>query len=208
MTSLLEPDRLLATYMAGVFPMADEHGELHWLAPDPRAIIELDQTKVSRSLRSTVRRGVYGITIDRAFERVIAACADRPDGTWISDSIKTAYCRLHELGFGHSIEAWRDGKLAGGLYGVSIGGAFFGESMFHRDTDASKVALVHLVTHMKKRGMILLDIQFMTEHLRQFGASDITRTEYERRLQKAVRMDCRFTDDAGQVLFQDDGQGA
>jgi len=163
---------------------------------------------VSRSLRSTVRRGVFGITINRAFERVIGACADRPEGTWISDSIKTAYCRLHELGFVHSLEAWRDGKLAGGLYGVSIGGAFFGESMFYRDTDASKVALVHLVAHMKKRGMVLLDIQFMTEHLRQFGASEITRTDYEQRLRAAIRMDCGFTDDAGQVLFQDDGRGA
>ena len=188
----LVPARLLAAYAAGVFPMADDSGELHWLAPDPRAIIELTASRsasapaVPRSLRSVIRRGVFTVTMDRAFDRIIEACANRAEGTWISEDIKEAYSTLHRQGFAHSVECWRSHELAGGLYGVAIGGAFFGESMFHRETNASKVALVFLVERMRARGFALLDVQFMTEHLRRFGAVEIPRADYERRLRRAV----------------------
>lgn len=190
----LAPDRLIAAYTVGIFPMADDEGDLHWLAPDPRCVIELDRFTVSRSLRSVVRRGVFEMAVDRAFGEVIAACADRADGTWISAEIREAYVELHRMGFAHSVESWKDGELAGGLYGVSIGGAFFGESMFHRQTDASKAALVALVERLRERGYMLLDVQFATDHLRQFGAVEIPRPVYERRLRQAVRMRCSFVD--------------
>jgi len=190
----LAPERLLAAYAIGIFPMADDEGEIHWFAPDPRATIELDSFKMSRSLRALCRKNVFRITIDQAFDRVIHCCADRGEGTWISDDIKEAYSRLHELGFAHSMEAWRGDELAGGLYGVAIAGAFFGESMFHEVTDASKVALAHLVEHMRVRGYVLLDVQFVTKHLEQFGAIEVPRSEYERRLQDAMLVDCAFVD--------------
>ena len=190
----LSPQRLLASYIAGIFPMADEIGEIHWMSPDPRAIIELDQLKVSRSLRTVLRRGKFDLRVNAAFEDVLVACADRPDGTWISQEIGVAYCALRDLGYAHSVEAWSDGQLVGGLYGVAIGGAFFGESMFHRETDASKAALVHLVSRMLERGMTLLDVQFMTPHLHTMGAVEIPLREYEHRLQQAVRLPVSFGD--------------
>ncbi len=192
----LSPDRLLLAYQVGIFPMADDDGEIRWFAPDPRAIIPLDGFVVSRSLRAAVRRGAYEVCVNRAFDDVIVACAARDEGTWISDDIRLAYGALHRLGFAHSVEAWKDGQLVGGLYGVAIGGAFFGESMFHRATDASKVALVHLVERMRERGYALLDTQFMTEHLRQFGTVEIPRAEYERRLRKAIQLKCSFEGDS------------
>ena len=194
----LAPETLLAAYVIGIFPMADDGDEVHWLSPDPRAIIELDAFKISRSLRVARQRRVFEVTINRAFPGVIEACADRTEGTWISEEIHKAYCELHRLGFAHSVEAWRDGRLAGGLYGVAIGGAFFGESMFHRVSDASKVALVHLVERMRRRGFVLLDVQFMSEHLRQFGAVEIPRTEYERRLRQALSLSCALVDAPGE----------
>lgn len=190
----LAPDRLLAAYSVGIFPMADDEGELMWLAPDPRAIIELEGFKVSRSLHSAVRRETFSVTFDRAFAEVLLACADRIEGTWISADIDEAYRELHRMGFAHSVEAWCDDQLAGGLYGVTIGGAFFGESMFHRETNASKVALVHLVERMRTRGFVLLDVQFMTDHLRQFGAVEIPRVEYEGRLKTALPLPCSLVD--------------
>ncbi len=201
MRSPLAPERLLAAYAAGIFPMADEVGQVHWLAPDPRAVIPLDGFKASRSLRSARRGGAFTLTINRAFVEVIEACAKRADGTWISPDIRDAYCRLHQAGYGHSVEAWMGNQLAGGLYGVSIGGAFFGESMFHRVTDASKVALVVLVERMRERGFTLLDVQFMTDHLRQFGAVEISRLEYETRLRKATRLPCSFVDRPGAITL-------
>jgi leucyl/phenylalanyl-tRNA--protein transferase len=174
--------------------MADEDGQIYWYAPDPRAIIELDAFRVTRSLRKTVQREVFDLHVDRDFAGVIRACADRDEGTWISNEIIDAYEQLHELGFAHSVEAWSEGGLAGGLYGIAIGGAFFGESMFYRVRDASKVALVHLVARMRDRGFLLLDVQFMTEHLQRFGAKHVSRTEYLRRLQRAIRLSCRFGD--------------
>ena len=189
----LHPQRLLAAYAVGLFPMADDSGELHWLAPDPRCVIELDTFKPSRSLRAICRRGEFEITVDRSFADVIDACASRPEGTWISSEIREAYVELHRLGFAHSVESWRGGTLTGGLYGVSLGGAFFGESMFHRVTDASKVALVALIERMRERGLDLLDVQFLTDHLRQFGAIEIPRSVYEQRLLAAVKRACSFT---------------
>lgn len=194
MTDPLAPDRLLAAYSVGIFPMADETGQLHWLAPDPRCVIELDAFKTSRSLRSVLRRRVFDITVDESFESVIDACADRPGGTWISPAIRSACVTLHRLGFAHSVESRRDSRLVGGLYGVTLGGAFFGESMFYDETDASKAALASLVQRMRDRGFVLLDVQFMTDHLRRFGAAEIPRADYAARLYDAVRMKCSFAD--------------
>lgn len=191
----LEPERLLAAYAVGIFPMADESGKMHWLAPDPRAVIPFDQFKISRSLQSVIRRGVFEITVNQSFPEVVRACANRSEGTWISDDIFEAYSKLHRISFAHSVEAWHEGVLAGGLYGVTMGGAFFGESMFHNVTDASKVAMAALVDRMKQRGFILLDVQFMTDHLRRFGAVEIPRERYEELLHKAIKLHCQFDDD-------------
>lgn len=188
---------LLAAYTQGVFPMAHpEHdNEIYWYAPDPRAIIDLDEFKTTRRLRQTVRQGVFEVRINTAFEEVIDACAaprGEDEATWISSGIAKAYIDLHRAGFAHSVEAWKDGQLAGGLYGVSVGGLFAGESMFHRVTDASKVALVALVERMKQQGMGLLDIQFMTDHLARFGAKEIPKDAYEERLADAIEQRCTF----------------
>lgn len=196
MRNELTPENLLAAYAVGIFPMADEEGAVHWLAPDPRAVLELDHLRVSRSLRTVVQRGVFETSVNRAFEDVMDHCADRADGTWISREIREAYIRLHRLGYAHSIETWKDGQLAGGLYGVALGGAFFGESMFHRVSNASKVALVELVSRMRSRCFVLLDVQFLTDSLRRFGAVEIPRTDYETRLEHAVRRACSFVDEA------------
>jgi leucyl/phenylalanyl-tRNA--protein transferase len=200
----LSPRLLLTAYANGIFPMADDAGVIHWLAPDPRAIIELDQFKISRSLRSLHRREAFDISVDRAFDEVIDACADRKEGTWISQEIKTAYRRLHQLGFAHSVEAWQEGRLVGGLYGVALGGAFFGESMFNKVSNASKVALVALVQRMRARGFMLLDVQFVTEHLAQFGAVEIPRAEYERRLEAAIEIECSLADPPDEMIRNDE----
>jgi leucyl/phenylalanyl-tRNA--protein transferase len=193
---MLPIDLLVSAYAGGWFPMAVEGGEIRWFSPDPRGIIPLDTFHVSRRLARVVRSGAFTIQVDRDFEAVIRSCAlaDRDDdgGTWIDGEIYDSYCALHEAGYAHSVEAWQDGVLAGGLYGVALGGAFFGESMFHRVTDASKVALVALVERMRERGFTLLDTQWTTEHLEQFGAVDIPRDEYLRRLDAALRLDRSF----------------
>ncbi|NOT01997.1 MAG: leucyl/phenylalanyl-tRNA--protein transferase [Phycisphaerales bacterium] len=190
----LEPDVLLGAYADGIFPMADETGEIEWFSPDPRAIIPLDAFRVSSNLGRSCRSGRFEVHINRDFAGVMSACAEREEGTWISRDIIEAYTRIHGLGFGYSVEVYREGELAGGLYGVALGGAFFGESMFHRVTDASKVALVHLVERMRARGFTLLDVQFMTPHLRQFGTIEIPRETYLARLQSALRQRCVFAD--------------
>jgi leucyl/phenylalanyl-tRNA--protein transferase len=172
--------------------MADPEGEIEWFSPPRRAIIEPAAFHVPRSLRQTYRQKRFELCIDRDFPRVVAACAERPDGTWISREIIRVYTELHRLGFAHSVETWQGAELAGGLYGVSLGGAFFGESMFHRASNASKVALVCLVERMRQRGMVLLDCQFMTEHLRQFGTIEITRRAYLRRLAAALAIPSHF----------------
>ncbi len=188
----LAPERLLAAYASGIFPMADEDGELFWMAPDPRAVIDIDTFNASRSLRAVVRRAVFEVSFDRAFDRVIESCADRVEGTWISGEIKESYGELHRLGFAHSVEAWQDEQLVGGLYGVAICGAFFGESMFHHIPNASKVALVHLVQRLRDRSFTLLDVQFMTEHLKQFGTAEIPKFKYELRLHQALSVRTSF----------------
>lgn len=178
----------------GYFPMAEPDGEIAWFSPDPRCVFELDRLKVSRSLRKAVRAGTFEIRIDSAFAETMRACADRADGTWISPLIAQVYQQLHLLGFAHSVETWLNGELAGGLYGVSLGGAFFGESMFHRVTDASKVALVALVERMTVRGFSLLDCQWLTPHLESLGAVEISRDEYLKRLALALLSDTKFVD--------------
>ena len=159
MAQPLTPELLLYAYQQGVFPMADpdEDNAIYWYRPDPRAIIPLNVFRVSKNLAKTVRRGVFDVTYDQAFETVMRACANR-DTTWISDEIVAVYTELHQMGCAHAVACWKDGELVGGLYGVALGGAFFGESMFHRVRDASKVALVHLVEHLRARGYVLLDI--------------------------------------------------
>ncbi len=189
----LEPGTLLAAYRTGLFPMHvafDTGGEksevIGWWSPQPRGVLPLDGLVVSRSLRRSCRR--LRTTVDRAFDAVVEGCADRgSDGRWINDQIRAAYRRLHELGWAHSIETWQGDELVGGLYGVSIGGLFAGESMFYRVTDASKVALVRLVNDLgADGGHRLLDVQWVTPHLASLGATDIARTEYRRRLALAL----------------------
>ncbi len=181
----LEPGTVLAAYRAGLFPMPARRGLMAWWSPDPRGVIPLDGLRVSRSLRKSCAR--MEIRFDTAFDEVLAACADRRrPGAWIDRRIKAAYQELHDLGWVHSVEAWQDGKLAGGLYGVSIGGLFAGESMFHRSADASKVALVGLVERLESGGAALLDVQWATDHLRSLGAVEISRSRYHQLLDEAL----------------------
>ena len=187
----LTPDILLAAYAAGVFPMAEsaDDPELFWVDPQRRGILPLDAFHVSRRLRRVLRREPFAIRCDSAFEAVVRGCAEatekRPN-TWINDEIVRLYSALFARGAAHSVEAWRDGALVGGLYGVSIGAAFFGESMFSRATDASKVALVHLVARLRLGGYRLLDTQFLTPHLARFGGVEISRAGYRRLLAQAL----------------------
>lgn len=185
---------LLKGYCGGIFPMAvNARGEIAWFSPDPRALIPLDERfHLPHGLRRALRRNRFEITVDAAFEAVIRGCAKTHGDTWISEEIIQGYCQLHQDGFAHSVETWLGGKLAGGLYGVHIGGAFFGESMFHRVPDASKVALVTLVERMRAGGFVLLDTQWLTPHLAQFGTFLVSRHEYLRRLKAALALDCKF----------------
>jgi leucyl/phenylalanyl-tRNA--protein transferase len=184
---------LLSAYREGIFPMALDDGEIGWFSPDPRGIIPLDAFHVSRRLQRVVRRGEWTVRVDTGFEDVMRACAERPgEGTWISDEILASYVELHREGHAHSVEVWRQEALVGGLYGVHLGGAFFGESMFHRVTDASKVALVALVERLCARGFVLLDAQWATPHLEQFGVMEIPRREYLRRLKEALGVKAAF----------------
>jgi len=189
----LTPEGVELAYRHGIFPMADERsGEVLWFRPDPRAIIPLDGFHVSRSLARTIKRATFEIRIDTDFEGVMRGCADRPEGTWISERFLEVYTALHRAGKTHSVEAWREGRLVGGTYGVALGGAFMAESMFHVETDASKVALAALVSRLREQGFILLDVQYVTPHLESLGAVEIARREYERRLKQALGLPCRF----------------
>lgn len=187
----LTPDLLLRAYAAGIFPMAEaaDDPEVFWVDPDQRGILPLEGFHLPRRLARTIRRDVFEVRCDSAFEAVVRGCAestpDRPK-TWINEEIVRLYGALHRLGFAHSVESWREGELAGGLYGVALGGAFFGESMYSRVTDASKVALAHLVARLKLGGFRLLDTQFVTGHLQQFGAVEVSRAQYHRRLTAAL----------------------
>ena len=181
----LEPGTLLAAYRGGLFPMRLDGGPVGWWSPDPRGVLPLDGLRVTRSMRQAARR--FEVRIDTAFAAVMRACADpsRPHG-WIDASFIDAYVRLHELGWAHSVECWREERLVGGLYGVAIGGLFAGESMFHRERDASKAALMALVELLRDGGATLLDVQWTTDHLRSLGAVDISRAEYLHRLAEAI----------------------
>jgi leucyl/phenylalanyl-tRNA--protein transferase len=187
----LDPQTLLSAYAQGAFPMGDRDGRIRWYTADPRGIFPLEDFHVPRTLRSRLRKsaveGGFEVRINHDFEATMRACKEsHTDGTWITDELVAAYVHLHKLGFAHSVECYRRGELAGGLYGVSLGGAFFGESMFHRATDASKVALVHLVERLRQREFELLDTQAVTEHLSQFGCIEIPAEEYLRRLREAI----------------------
>ena len=172
--------------------MDEGSGEILWFRPDPRAIIPLDGFHISRSLARTLRRGIFEVRVDTDFEGVMRGCADRPEGTWISERFVEVYGALHRAGKAHSVEAWRDGRLVGGAYGLALGGAFMAESMFHRETDASKVALAALVQRLWERNFTLLDVQYVTPHLESLGAIEISRREYERRLARALALHRRF----------------
>jgi len=185
--AVIDPDVLLRAYAIGVFPMSDSRDaeEVFWVEPKRRAVIPLDALKVSHSLRKTIRSDRFEASADRAFEEVIRRCAERPE-TWINTPIEESFVRLHALGFAHSVECRHAGALVGGLYGVALGRAFFGESMFSAETDASKVALAWLVARLKVGGYTLLDCQFMTEHLRTLGAVEISKKDYLGLLSDAV----------------------
>ena len=189
----LDPILVINAYAQGIFPMADHRGRIRWYAPDPRAVLEHHNLHVSRSLRAAIRKGIYEVRMDTAFEAVIRCCADRAE-TWINEAFISTYTHLHYAGLAHSVEAWEDGALVGGLYGVALGGAFMGESMFSRATDASKVCLVALVEHLKARGYVLHDVQFWTPHLATLGVTEIPRRTYERRLREALRLHCAWHD--------------
>lgn len=196
---MIPAEILISAYTHGWFPMAGEDGVIRWYSPDPRGIIPLDGFHVPSRLARAVRSRRFEIRVNTAFADVIRACSEVPrdpadPGSWISEEIVQAYLALHERGIAHSVEAWHAGVLAGGLYGVALGGVFFGESMFHRVTDASKVALVSLVERMRERGYHLLDTQWTTGHLEQFGALEIPRRRYLQLLENALRLPCRFVD--------------
>ncbi|MCK5573805.1 MAG: leucyl/phenylalanyl-tRNA--protein transferase [Bacteroidetes bacterium] len=188
----LDPALVIMAYCRGYFPMADpQTGSISWYSPDSRAIIPLEGFNVPRSVRRTLRRGMYDLRVDTAFDAVIRSCAARHE-TWISGEIIRVYGILHGRGFAHSVEAWHKGELAGGLYGVAIRGAFFGESMFSHRPDASKAALVRLVDLIRRAGFVLLDTQFITDHLKQFGACEIPREQYLELLASALKVEARL----------------
>lgn len=191
----LDPETLIEAYCNGVFPMADPDGKVRWYTADPRGIFPLDQFHIPKNLAQTMRspKNEFEIRINHNFEKTMHACMEQRSGrTWINQQMIDAYRRLHELKLAHSVEVWRRGELAGGLYGVSIRGAFFGESMFHHVRDASKIALVHLVNRLRERGYELLDTQASTPHLRRFGCIEISAEEYAERLRAALEKDCTF----------------
>jgi len=185
--------RLLLAYRSGIFPWTND--PLSWWSPDPRAIFELDAFHVSRSLARVLRQQCFQVSFDRAFREVIESCAAPAQGrrsTWIAPEFVEAYSHLHQQGHAHSVECWQDGQLAGGVYGVAVGGLFAGESMFHRASDASKVALFHLVDHLRRKGFLLFDIQMVTPITAQLGAVTLSRRRYLERLSQAVNQHCRF----------------
>ncbi len=190
MANIIPPETLLELYAKGFFPMAGPDG-LRLFSPDPRGIIPLDGFRIPHGTRRTLRDPAWEVRVDTAFEEVLLACAEREE-TWIDETIFHSYAELHRLGHAHSVEVWRDRQLAGGLYGVRIGAAFFGESMFHRVTGASKVALCHLVGILKREGFLLLDTQWVTPHIAGFGAIEIPRADYLARLVAATGRDARF----------------
>lgn len=202
----LSPEILVRAYAAGVFPMSESHDDptIFWVDPQLRGVIPLDGLHISKSLRKVLRRNDFEITVDQDFPAVIEGCAqprrprpdddldDQPGGTWINDEIRRAYIEMAEIGLAHSVECWQDGELVGGLYGISLKGAFMGESMFSTRPNASKVALVHLVARLRLGGFVLLDTQFITDHLATMGGVEISGFEYQERLQHALGVDAHF----------------
>jgi leucyl/phenylalanyl-tRNA---protein transferase len=189
----LSVPRLVLAYRSGIFPWTSD--PVSWWSPDPRAIIELDQFHVPRRLAKTIRQGRFKVTYDAAFRQVMESCATPAPGrssSWIGSAFVEAYTRLHSAGYAHSVECWQNGMLAGGIYGVSVGGLFAGESMFHRVSNASNVALAHLVGRLRERGFALFDIQMITPHTRRMGAIEISRDAYLDRLRETVEMACKF----------------
>lgn len=189
----LTPELILHAYRAGIYPMGREDGTVAWYEADPRCIFEVEQFHVPKRLSRTYRQGIFEMRVDSNWHQVLHKCADR-ESTWLTPELFVVYTQLHELGFAHSVEAYRSGKLAGGLYGVSIGGAFMAESMYHDVTDASKVCLVYLAEHLKTKGYRLIDTQhqYRNCHLNQFGAKHVSREEYLVRLKSAITLNCSF----------------
>jgi leucyl/phenylalanyl-tRNA--protein transferase len=188
----LKPERLLAAYSQGVFPMYDEGEPICWWSPDPRAVIELDELRISRRLQRTIRSGKFTLSLDQDFGAIMRACGERAESTWINSEMLAAYQRLHKLGHAHSVEVWHEGQLAGGVYGVSLGGLFAGESMFYRVRDASKVALVFLFERLRACGFELFDTQIINHHTASLGAKEIPRSEYLQRLAKVTNKPVRL----------------
>jgi len=202
--TFLSADDLIYGYMNGIFPMADSDGALYWYSPDPRAIIPIETYKPSKSLRPVLNKSYFEIRINHDFEGVMRGCASPREGdeaTWISEEIIGAYTELHHLGFAHSVETYIENQLVGGLYGVSIGSAFFGESMFHTVSNASKVAFHYLIEILKQRGFELLDTQFINVNVRRYGAVEIPKSEYIRLLKRAVSRKARFTDSSAGLIY-------
>jgi leucyl/phenylalanyl-tRNA--protein transferase len=187
----LSPQRLLRAYGEGVFPMYDEGEPIFWWSPDPRAIIELDGLRVSRRLQRTMRSGKFTMSLDQDFAAVMQGCAARAEPTWINSEMFVAYQRLHEMGHAHSVEVWHRGELAGGLYGVALGGLFAGESMFYRVRDASKAALVFLFERLRQSGFEMFDTQILNDHTASLGAIEIPREQYLQRLERVVQINVR-----------------
>jgi leucyl/phenylalanyl-tRNA--protein transferase len=188
----LSVERLLLAYSLGIFPWYSEDSPILWWSPDPRLVLVPEELKISRSLRQRMKKGIFRVTFDTAFEKVMKGCAEVPrkdgQGTWITEEMIEAYCRLHEKGVAHSVESWAEGRLAGGLYGVALGGVFFGESMFSRRSDASKAALVTLVERLKGEGFRIIDCQMTTAHLMSMGAREIPRPEFLKIIKKALKI--------------------
>lgn len=189
--SMLQPDNMIRLYASGAFPMADESGQINWYLPEVRTIIPLDNFNIPRSARKSIEKQNFEIKFDTDYLSVIRGCADRPT-TWISEELIVAYRRLHKRGYLHTVETYQSGKLVGGLYGITFRGAFFGESMFSKVSQASKAALIALLNHLKEKDFVLLDVQYMTNHLRMFGAIEISWEEYSALLQKAYISGCSF----------------
>tara|TARA_B100000686_G_scaffold319458_1_gene370224 strand:- start:5771 stop:6523 length:753 start_codon:yes stop_codon:yes gene_type:complete len=194
-TEVLNPELILNAYAQGVFPMADdkEAEEVYWYAPKMRGQLSIDNLHVPRRLRKTVRQAPYEIWFNRDFEAVIQKCADVRAETWINDAIKDVFTELHHMGFAHSVEAWNGNECVGGLYGLALGGAFFGESMFSTQTDASKIALVHLAAHLNRQGFEILDTQFVNDHLMQFGVYEVPQAQYIKNLRSVIGKNVSFT---------------
>lgn len=191
----LSAEQLIYAYASGYFPMADEAEEIRWYNPDPRAIIPIESYAPVKSLRPILNKGNFECRINQAFELVMRHCSQprsEDDGIWISEEIIQAYTELHRLGLAHSVEVYTNGELVGGLYGVCLGGAFFGESMFSRVSNASKVAFHHLLVRLRERGYVLLDTQFINDHVQRLGAIEIPQAEYLDRLEKALHKKCKF----------------